>query len=131
MGSALAKLEAEAKQLFRACLVNGLLDEQRVRHAVERVLEAKPRGYMGVLSHFERLVKLELDRRSALIESAVPLRSDLQGGVQGSLSRLYGPGLTFAFRHNPQLLGGMRVRVGSDVYDGSVQARLNALAESF
>jgi F-type H+-transporting ATPase subunit delta len=120
-----------AKQLFRACLVGGLLDEARVRDAVQRVLAAKPRSYTGILSHFHRLVKSELARRSALVESAVPLGADLQAGVQGSLGRLYGAGLTVAFRQTPQLLGGMRVKVGSDVYDGSVQARLDALAESF
>jgi F0F1-type ATP synthase delta subunit len=29
------------------------------------------------------------------------------------------------------LIGGLRIRVGSDVYDGSIQARLKALEESF
>jgi len=29
------------------------------------------------------------------------------------------------------LIGGLRIKVGSDVYDGSIQARLNRLAESF
>jgi F-type H+-transporting ATPase subunit delta len=121
----------EAKQLFRSCLVDGLLDHARVRDVVQKVIVAKPRGYIGILSHFERLVKLELDRRSARIESAVPLGADLQAGVQTSLSRLYGPGLTFDFRQNAALIGGMRIKVGSDVYDGNIQARLNALVESF
>ena len=121
----------DAKRLFRACLVNGLLDQARVRDGVQRVVAAKPRGYIGILSHFQRLVKLELDRRSARVESAVPLGADLQAGVQTNMGRLYGPGLSFAFSHNPGLIGGVRIKVGSDVYDGSIQARLNALAESF
>lgn len=121
----------DAKVLFRACLVNGLLDEARVRDVAQKVVAAKPRGYFGILSHFQRLVKLELDRRSARIESAVPLGADLQAGVQASLGRMYGPGLTFDFRQNAALIGGMRVKIGSDVYDGSIQARLNALVESF
>ena len=120
-----------AKQLFRACLANGLLDEARVRSAVQQVVAARPRGYVGMLSHFQRLVKLELERRSARIESAVPLGADLQAGVQATLGRVYGPGLTFDFRQSAALIGGMRIKVGSDVYDGSVQARLNALVESF
>jgi F-type H+-transporting ATPase subunit delta len=120
-----------AKELFRLCLVNGLLDETRVRDAVQKVLAAKPRGYLGIMSHFQRLLKLELDRRSALVESAAPLDADLQAGVRDSLGRLYGTGLTFTFRQTPQLLGGMRLKVGSDVFDSSVQARLNALLESF
>ena len=121
----------DAKRLFRTCLVNGVLDEMKARDTVQKVVEAKPRGYFAILTHFHRLVKLELERRSARIESAVPLGTELQAGVQTSLDQLYGPGLAFTFRHNPDLIGGLRVKVGSDVYDGSVQARLDALAESF
>jgi len=99
--------------------------------AVQRVLESKPRGYLAVLSHFERLVKLEIERRTARIESAVALSPDLQASVQASLTRAYGAGLHVSFAQNPALIGGMRVKVGSDVYDGSVQARLAALQESF
>jgi F-type H+-transporting ATPase subunit delta len=121
----------EAKQLFRSCLVNGLLDETRVRRVVQMVVEAKPRGYIDLLSHLLRLVKLDLDRRTARIESATPLPTDLQNQVQGALTKSYGQGLVISFGQNPALIGGMRIKVGSDVYDGSVQARLTALQESF
>ncbi|HZR19911.1 MAG TPA: F0F1 ATP synthase subunit delta [Verrucomicrobiae bacterium] len=121
----------EAKELFRSCLVNGLLDDNRVRQAVQKVIAAKPRGYLAILSHFQRLVKLDLDQRSARIESAVPLSPDLQASVQSSLGRVYGAGLNIAFVQNPSLIGGMRIKVGSDVYDGSIQARLAALEQSF
>ena len=47
--------------------------------------------------------------------------------VQTSLARLYGSGLHTSFELNPRLIGGMRIRVGSDVYDASVRARLAAL----
>jgi F-type H+-transporting ATPase subunit delta len=121
----------EAKELFRCCLLNGLLDENRARMVVQRVLESKPRGYLAILSHFQRLVKLEIERRTARVESAVALSPDLQASVQASLARVYGAGLHISFAQNPALIGGMRVKVGSDVYDGSVQARLAALQESF
>ncbi len=121
----------DAKQLFRSCLVSGALDESRVRQAVSKVAEAKPRGYVAVLSHFVRLVRLELDRRSARVESAVPLSPALQTEVKDRLGRIYGAGLDISFAPNPALLGGLRIKVASDVYDGSVQARLAALQESF
>ena len=121
----------EAKQLFRSCLADGLLDEGRVRQVVRQVIAQKPRGYFGMLSHFQRLVSLDVHRRAARVESAVPLGADLQTAFQASLGRLYGSGLAFDFRHNAALIGGVRIKVGSDVYDGSVQARLDALAESF
>ncbi len=121
----------EAKGLFRFCVVNGALDESRVRRVVDEVARTRPRGYVAILSHFQRLVKLELDRRTARVESPVPLPPELQSEVKQKLERLYGPGLNLSFAPNPALLGGLRIRVGSDVYDGSVQARLAALAESF
>jgi F-type H+-transporting ATPase subunit delta len=121
----------DAKQLFRSCRVNGLLDEPKVRQAVQAVVAQKPRGYAAILSHFHRLVKLDLDRRAANVESAVGLTPSQQSGIQQSLANRYGAGLTIAFGQNPALIGGLRVKVGSDVYDGSIQARLNALEESF
>ncbi len=121
----------EAKELYRASFVNGVMDENRVRQVVTKVAEAKPRGYIGILSHFHRLVKLELERRTARVESAGSLSPEMQSDVTAKLTRLYGPGLNISFSQNPALLGGLRIRVGSDVYDGSVQARLENLAESF
>lgn len=121
----------EAKELFRSCLLSGLLDEGRVRQAVQRVLDAKPRGYLAILSHFARLVKLDVERRTARVESAAALPADLQARVQASLAGIYGRGLNISFAQNPALIGGMRIKVGCDVFDGSVQARLAALEESF
>jgi F-type H+-transporting ATPase subunit delta len=121
----------DAKQLFRSCRVNGLLDENRVRRAVSLVVAQKPRGYLAVLGHFQRLVKLDLERRTARVESAVAVPDALRSAVTANLTRRYGAGLDLSFGVNPRLIGGMRVKVGSDVFDGSVRARLDALAESF
>lgn len=121
----------EAKELFRSCVVGGLLEENRVRQAVQQVLQTKPRGFLAILTHFLRLVKLDIERRTARVESAVPLASDLQTQIQTSLARSYGKGLDISFAQNPELIGGVRIKVGSDVYDGSVQGRLAELQESF
>src|SRR5512136_1495077 len=103
----------EAKELFRSCLVNGALDEHKVRQVVARVIEARPRGFAAVLGHFQRLVKLEIARRTARVESAVPLPPDLEAAVKNSLTRIYGAGLDLSFARNPALIGGMRIKVGS------------------
>ena len=121
----------DAKELFRSSIVNGVLDENRVRQVVSKVAEAKPRGFIGILTHFHRLVKLEVERRTAKVESAVPLSPEVQADVASRLGKIYGQGLNISFAQNPALLGGLRIKVGSDVYDGSVQARLENLVESF
>jgi F-type H+-transporting ATPase subunit delta len=121
----------DAKQLFRSTFVNGVMDTNKVRAVVTGTISAKPRGYLAILEHFKRFVKLEEDRRSAKIESPVAIPPEQQTNLQATLTRIYGPGLNIAFVENPALIGGLRIKVGSDVYDGSVQSRLQQLAETF
>ncbi len=121
----------DARQLLRACLADAVLDDNRVRQAVQSVIRDKPRGYLAVLVQFQRLVRLETARRTARVESAMPLPPQTQSQLQADLSRIYGAGLSFVFVENPALLGGLRIQVGGDVYNGSVQGRLAALQECF
>lgn len=121
----------DGKALYQSCLVNGRLDESKVREAVSRVLGGKPRGWLPALTHFERLVKLELERRRACVQSPTALDDAQRAELKSRLEQLYGAGLDFQFVQNPDLLGGLRIQVGSDVYDGSVESRLAALEQSF
>ena len=123
--------QRNARELFRSCLVDGVLDEGRVRQAVALVLARKPRGYLDILSRLQRLVKLDLDRRTARVESTTPLPPDLKVNVTKQLKKVYGAGMNVSFVQNPALIGGLRIQAGSDLYDGSVRARLNALAQQF
>ena len=121
----------DGKALFTACLVSGVLDENRVRQTVTQVIARKPRGYVAILSHFRRLVKLDLDRRTARVESAAALSEPLAAAVKANLARRYGQGLNVSFAVNRDLIGGLRVAVGSDVFDGSVRGRLSELEAGF
>jgi F-type H+-transporting ATPase subunit delta len=123
--------QRDARQLFRDCQVNNLLDENRVRQTISLLSEKKPRGYVEILSRLHRLVKLDLERRAARVESALPLAADLQNDVANNIKKIYGDGVNIVFGQNPALLGGLRIQVGSDLYDGSVQTKLNQLAQSF
>ncbi len=121
----------DAKQLFRMSQVDGLLNENRVRQVVDNILAAKPRGYVAILTHLQRLIKLDEARRTAKVESATALGADVEANLKNTLEARYGKGLHFSFLENPALIGGTRVQVGSDVFDGSVRARLQALEDSF
>ena len=120
----------DAKQLYVVCLVNGLLDENRVRQVVQRVIAAGERDCHPILAHFLRLVKLDYSQHTATIESATPLPADLQTIVQTTW-RTGMAGVDHRFAQRPELIGGMRIQVGCDVYDGSVRAGLEALEKSF
>jgi F-type H+-transporting ATPase subunit delta len=121
------KVRRAARQLFRLCLVNGLLDDNRVRQVSQRIAGSGRRGALPILSDFQRLVRIDRGRYTALVESATPLSDSLQQQVQADLMRVYGPAVEASFQQNPALIGGMRIKIGSDVYDGSVRARLAAL----
>jgi len=121
------KVKRAARKLFRLCLVNGALDEGRVRQVAQSIAASRRRGSLAVLADFQRLVRLDSERHSALVESATPLMPDMRADIQAGLTRVYGPGVEATFTENPALIGGMRIKVGSDVYDDSVRARLAAL----
>ena len=121
----------DAKQLFQSCQANGALDEDRVRQVVALLIEKKPRGYFGTLQELQRLVKLDVNSRSARVESAVALNDTQQQTVRDGLSRLKGSEVAVEFAQNTDLIGGMRVKLGDDVFDGSVRTRLARLGDKF
>ena len=121
----------DAKQLFKSCQVGGQLIDDRVRQAVALLTEKKPRGYFGILQELQRLVKLDVNSRMARVESAITLNEAQKQNVQTSLGRLKGGQVTVEFAENADLIGGMRVKIGDDVFDGSVKTRLARLGEKF
>ncbi|MFM8471372.1 MAG: FoF1 ATP synthase subunit delta [Limisphaerales bacterium] len=120
----------DGKTLFNACCVNGVLDEAKVRQTVTAVIAQKPRGYAGTLTHLQRLVKLDIARRTARVENAVESTPAQMDAIKAALTQKYGPGMNVTFSVNPALLGGVKVKAGSDIYDGSVAGRLAALNDT-
>ncbi len=82
---------------------------------------------MAILQEFGRLVRLDVEQRQAVIETAIEIGAQEGNTVIEDLRKRYGNDLSAEFKVNPDLLGGMRVKVGSDVWDGSVKARLTEL----
>ena len=125
------KVYRAARHLFRLCVVDGRLDEERARRVARRVAASRRRGALRMLSAFQRLVRLDRGRHTALVEMATPLPPPFLDTVRAELTQIYGAGLQTSFEHNPDLIAGLRIRVGSDVYDGSVRGRLAALEGRF
>ena len=125
------QLRREAAQLWRSCRTSGSIDEARARQVVDYLVASSRTRAPAVLSHFLRLMRLDAARRSARIESAVPLEPPVRDDVVHGLANKYGNGLDLSFIVDPSLIAGMRVRVGSEVYDGTVKGELEALEENF
>lgn len=116
-----------SKELFQASLTDGRLDGGKVGVVARQIIASKPRHYVGILKEYQRLVRLEVERHHAVIESAAPLEGGMADQLAANLRNKYGADLTTEFKVNPELLGGLRIKVGSDVFDGSVRERLHRL----
>ena len=116
-----------ARSLYRDSLTDGRLDESKVRTIASGLTAAKPRELIPILKTYERLVRLEIERNTARVESAVALDGTMQQQITAQLQQIYRRPIAAEFGVNPELIGGVRVRVGSDVWDGSVAHRLREL----
>ena len=113
-----------SREMLRASFTDGQLDPGRIASLVDSLIARKPRNYIGVLKNYRRLLRIEVEKRRARIETASEVDRETSSRLVANLKKKYGGDLTTEFVVNPQLLGGMRIRVGSDVWDGSVRNRL-------
>ena len=127
----MAKLDKDSrklsKQLFQASFTNGQLDEAKVRAIAAKIATDKPRHFLGLLKDYQRQVRLEVERHHAIIESAAPLDDAVSKDVVRGLKAKYGSEVTTEFKVTPELIGGLRIKIGSDVFDSSVRDRLDRL----
>ncbi len=122
---------ATARRLFGLCQVNGQLDDNKLRDLVSKLIAAKPRDFQAILASIQRLVRLEEARRSVVVESATALNPAERQKVEAGLAKDHGDKLIIEYKTNPDLLGGLRIKVGDDVLDGSVQGRIDRLSKAF
>jgi len=127
------KLNKEVRQvgreMLRVSFTDGQLDRGRIASLVQSVIAKKPRHYIDILHYYKRLLRLEIEKRHAKIESATQLAPEAATKIVEKLKKKYGDDLTSEFFVDSALLGGVRVRVGSDVWDGTVRTRLQRLEQ--
>jgi F-type H+-transporting ATPase subunit delta len=126
--SMLADLRATADRRI------GLLDrliEGKVNPTTRRLLEQVIRSPRGL--HLDtallRLVELAAERREryvAYVQAAAPLTAEQESRLAATLHRIYGRRMDLQVEVDPQLLGGLVVRVRDEVIDGSLAHRLDA-----
>jgi len=112
----------------RADLLRDLLDgrasDVTVRLAVMALSGFGGRGFEASLG---RLVELAAERRErtvAYVVVAVPPTEAEEQRLADSLARMYGRQVSLKVEVRPEIIGGVSVRVGSDLYDGTVLRRL-------
>src|SRR5437667_369648 len=128
---------AAAEQIIAKAREASAIEHERTMESLKRelgrlvdsLIAKKPRHYIDVLKNYRRLLRLELEKRQAKIETASEVDSATTSELVANLKKKYGGDLTTQFVVNPKLLGGMRIRVGSDVWDGTVRNRLERLQQ--
>lgn len=118
-----------SRKLLKSSFADGQLDRGRVSQLVKELIERKPRHFLKILDAYKRLLRLEVEKRAATIESATEMAPEAAERLTQNLKKKYGADLSTRFVVNPELLGGMRIRVGSDVWDSSVRNRLQRLQQ--
>ncbi|MEU5938774.1 F0F1 ATP synthase subunit delta [Micromonospora sp. NPDC047548] len=113
----------------RAGLARELL-AAKARPVTVRLVEAALGGFGGrsFTGALTRLVELAADRRDrqvAYVTVAAPLSDEEERRLGARLSAMYGREVSVKQTVDPEVLGGVSVRVGSDLYDGTVLRRLN------
>lgn len=120
----------DARRLFRLSLVDGRVSEQRVSAILAALAANPPSGYLGLLRAYHRLIRREVDRGLARIHHAGPLSPDLPASIAAAFARRYNRSLTPVTAPKADLIAGLEVRVGDDVYDFSVAGALARLAQA-
>ena len=117
-----------ARQLFQLSLVEGQLSAERVAGVLAYIEKHATEKPLVLLRAYQNLVRQEVARGLAVVEHAGPLAADLLPTLEGALSQRYQRPVTAQAQANPDLLAGVRVRIGDDVYESSIAAQLAALA---
>ncbi len=127
LASAMGSASAPAAQ--RSELVHALL-EGKVSSATLRLVDLAVRGFGGrnFANSLTRLVELAAERRErqvAYVTVAKALTDDEENRLSAKLGQLYGRQVALKISVDPKILGGVRVRIGYDLYDGTVLRRVN------
>jgi F-type H+-transporting ATPase subunit b len=107
-------------------IVSTTLDEQRQQALVESFFSGIREGRVEVLPEG---VEAAAPDEPITVTSAIPLTENQQTTIQEDLASRLGGGAV-AFRVDPQILGGLMVRVGDRVVDGSAAGQLERLHQS-
>ena len=95
------QVQREARALWRLCLVDGRLEDDRARLVVDRLVASGRADAAATHRQFVRRVRLDGVNRTAVVSSAVPLDPTLQARVAKDLVRLRGQSIS-TIRFVPQ-----------------------------
>jgi F-type H+-transporting ATPase subunit delta len=95
---------------------------------LQAVVKRGRQALFGEIAHaYQGLLDVKLNRVRAAVTLARPADEALRKIIADRLARVVGKQVLPHFHEDPALLGGMVVRVGDRVFDGSVRRRMTVL----
>jgi len=117
-----------ARRLFTLSMADGLVSAELVGGVLAYVEKHRPANPVMVLKAYRRLVAAELAKGEALVEHAGAISDAMLASIASAMSRKYARTVSATAKPSAELLAGIRVHVGDDVYELSVAGQLAALA---
>jgi F-type H+-transporting ATPase subunit delta len=124
------KTKLLAKQLFKLSLVNGQVSAEQVAGVLGYIEKIEPHHTMTLLKLYHRTIQAEVAKSRAVVEHAGPVTDATLRLIGSTMTRKYQRPVTAAAKPNAALLAGLRVRVGSDVYESTVAGQLATLSSA-
>ncbi len=113
----------------KAELVDTLLADkvapQTLRLARQSVLAPRGRRLEQTIDEYLQRAAARREQVTAVVTAAKPLSAEQERRLVAALSSTYGKGVLLQVIVDPGVLGGIRVRVGDEVVDGTVSSRLD------
>lgn len=121
-----------ARRLARLVVEAGEDGVAQVKPALERILVGRSTAdRKGFLKAFHKSVVREIRKDTLTIESASTLSDEMVDSLVSHFSEGRERSLHITRKTNPDLIAGMRVRLGDTVYDASLAGNLQTLASRF
>ena len=101
------------------------------RLLAQRAVVARERTFGHTIEGYVTLAAAQKNRVVATVRIAKPLSSDQRGRLQTALGRQIGRDVTIQEVIDPGILGGVRIELGDEVFEGTVAGRLEAARRLF
>lgn len=119
-----------AKKLLDYSIENGEVSAAKVKDVVSALADNPPRKIKSILTLYKKYIDREIARYTATIEHGGPINQEAIDAVKAHLEKIAERTIQVQTVENPDLLAGIRVTLGDDVYEDSAAFRLRPLAES-
>ena len=124
------KINKLVKRLIQISTVDGALDEPSLMKGVAQIKASGFRLFIPLLKALRIKLKRVIAWQTAEVSTPTNLSVESVDSLKALFSRIYNRPIQVTTKMDPSLIGGVQVKVGDDVYDASILARLKRISEA-